>query len=339
MTKYLAFLVCLILGCQVRPALHLAKVEASDYSNLDLWAAHPFKLDSADLIPDSSFMDKQDLAGVDVFFLHPTTYTGQKGHKYWNAPMLDPELIEKTDATTIRHQASIFNGVGKVFAPRYRQAHLHAYFTKNKQDARKAFDLAYVDVRAAFLQYLNSWNQGRPIIIASHSQGSTHAIRLMEEFFDGKELQGKLVVAYLVGMPVTAGKFDQIPLCQTPTDVECYCSWRTFKSGHTPKKHLTGDSIAVTNPLTWQTSPTYADHLLNQGGVLRNFHGGTWPNLTDARINNGILWARKPKFPGSFLMLFKNYHVADYNLYWVNVRLNAQQRWQAYQDVLEESEN
>jgi hypothetical protein len=44
-------------------------------------------------------------------------------------------------------------------------------------------------VKTAFLYYLQHYNNGRPIIIASHSQGATHGKRLLKEFFDGKELQ------------------------------------------------------------------------------------------------------------------------------------------------------
>ena len=53
------------------------------------------------------------------------------------------------------------------------------------------------DVKAAFQYYLEHYNNGRPIIIASHSQGTTHAKRLLKEFFDGTALQHQLVAAYL----------------------------------------------------------------------------------------------------------------------------------------------
>ena len=150
----------------------------------------PFRKDSADLTPDTIFTDLQSESSVDVFFLHPTSYTGTKGQRFWNAPLDDEKVNRKTDRTSIRHQASIFNGAGKIYAPRYRQAHLHAYFTKNEKElAQQAFDLAYRDVAAAFQYYLDHYNKGRPIILACHSQGTTHGMRLLKEFFDGKPLQ------------------------------------------------------------------------------------------------------------------------------------------------------
>ena len=157
-----------------------------------------------------------------VFFLYPTTYTGQRGQDQWNAALDDKKLNKETDKTTILHQASIFNGAGRVFAPRYRQAHLHAYFSKKPASAKKAFDLAYSDVVAAFNYYLEHYNNGRPIIIAAHSQGTTHAGQLMRDNFDNQPLQQQLVVAYLVGMPVPTDYFQAISPCQKPDDTGCF---------------------------------------------------------------------------------------------------------------------
>jgi hypothetical protein len=42
------------------------------------------------------------------------------------------------------------------------------------------------------------------------------------------------------------------------------------------------------------------------------------------------LWTPRPSFFGSFLYRTKNYHVADYNLYYVSVRENAQLRLSAF---------
>ncbi len=299
---------------------------APDYSSTDNWAALPNRQDNADRVPGTLLKDLQQDSKVDVFFLHPTTYTGHKGENQWNGSTTDPSLNTRTDETTILYQASVFNGVGKVYAPRYRQAHLHAYYTEDKTSAKTAFELAYSDVRKAFEYYLTHYNNGRPIIIASHSQGTNHATALLKEFFDGKKLQDQLVAAYLVGMPITKKEFQNIPICETPTQNNCFCSWRTFKSGYYPKKIPFDNSIGVTNPLTWTTNESYADFTSNKGGVLRNFEKNPKPGLTDAKVEQGILWAAKPRFFGRIFITFKNYHIADYNFYYVNIRENAKTR-------------
>ena len=68
--------------------------------------------------------------------------------------------------------------------------------------AINAFATAYADIKAAFEYYLKNYNHGRPIIIASHSQGSTHALHLLKDYFENKPLQKQLVAAYIVGMTI-----------------------------------------------------------------------------------------------------------------------------------------
>lgn len=328
---------CSLSACAVLPRGNAADAVPPvppDYSNPAYWAALPDKADPADRTP-AGLSDMQASAPADVFFLHPTTYTGDRGHNQWNAPVNDARLNRKTDESTILYQASLFNGVGRVFAPRYRQAHLHSYYARNaaeKAAAEKAFELAWLDVKAAFEYYLAHHHQGRPIIIASHSQGTTHAKRLMREFFDGKPLQERLVAAYLVGIPVEKDYLKSIPPCQAPDDTGCYCTWRSFRKGHIPKWHKDGSLIAVTNPLTWTTGEAYAPAELNEGGVLYNFDK-ILPKLADAQIHDGLLWVTKPRFPGSVFFTRPNYHVADYNFYYLNVRNNAMRRVEAFRQA------
>jgi hypothetical protein len=51
-----------------------------------------------------------------------------------------------------------------------------------------------------------------------------------------------------------------------------------------------------------------------------------------AKLNkkNNIVWIKQPKVPFAFLKKMTNYHVADYNLYWFNIRENAATRVEKY---------
>jgi hypothetical protein len=298
------------------------QIPSTDYANLDNWAAHPDKLDNADKIPAQSELSDQSDLPADVFFIHPTIYTKFKGNDTWNPSLDNEELNKDVDESTILFQASAFNEAGRVFAPRYRQAHIYGYFTEDKINAKKAFEIAYKDVKEAFEYYLEHHNNGRPIIIAGHSQGTTHAGPLIKEFFDGRPLQKQLVAAYLLGMPVKKDYFNNISPCQDSTDIGCFISWRTFKHGYIPKKIAMGDSILATNPLSWQTNDSYVPKTANKGGLTYNFDH-IFPNFADAQVHQGILWTHKPKFPFSFLYRSKNYHVADVNFFYMNVRKNA----------------
>src|SRR5687767_379331 len=150
-----------------------------DYSDLNYWAAHPLKWDPSDSIPRPIRKNKRDSL-VDVFFLHPTIYTMELKDSNLNAEIDDAYLNAKTDYSSILYQASVFNQHARIYAPRFREAHISAYFSKDTLAALKAFALAYEDVKAAFEYYLKNYNHDRPIIIASHSQGTTHAFRLLK---------------------------------------------------------------------------------------------------------------------------------------------------------------
>jgi hypothetical protein len=171
-----------------------------------------------------------------------------------------------------------------------------------------------------------NYNQGKPIIIAAHSQGSTHAKRLLKEYFDGKQLSKQLVSAYIVGMAIDPAEFTNLKACATPTETGCICAWRTYKEGYTPPfVAIEKFTSIVTNPLTWSSNQTAVDRKSNEGSVLYNFTK-VIPNVAGATNYKGILWTPRPKFFGSILYTTPNYHIADYNLYYMSVRKNATDR-------------
>jgi Protein of unknown function (DUF3089) len=296
------------------------------YTDLSHWAAHPDKKDMADRVPNG-LKDEQSSALVDVFFLHPTTYTGANNkERNWNASVSDDATNQKTAEGSILYQASIFNGAGRVFAPYYRQAHLNVFYSKKDSVSnQRALELAYEDVEAAFEYYLEHWNQGRPFILAAHSQGAFHAMNLLRKKIEGTPLQQKLVVAYIIGYPVYKGFFKKLPSCESAEQTGCYCTWRTYERGYGLRRGFQ-DNVVCTNPLLWSSEPKrYADKRLNLGAVVRPFEK-ILPNITDAEVHRGILLSKKPKFPGSILFVRKNYHIGDLNLFYMNIRENARIR-------------
>ena len=329
------FVVFLFFSCsnKYRPFQSLYTFKSGDgkpdYRQLDYWAAHPWKQDPSDSVPAGLISSPKDSI-ADVFFLHPTTFTKKRDRENLNALIDDDYINAKTDYSTILYQASVFNAQCRIFAPRYRQAHIYNFFKKDKEEAAKAFDLAYEDIRKAFLFYLENWNNKRPIIIASHSQGSLLAERLLKEFFENKALSGQLVAAYIIGWPVPKEYFSSLKICEDSLQTGCICSWRTLRNNFIPPylKKENGNSY-VTNPLNWTTGSTYASRQMNRGSVLTNFNK-VYRHTTDARISNGFLYVRKPKFPWSFLFFTRNYHIADINLYYINLRDNIKARIAAF---------
>jgi len=302
-----------------------------DYNQLKYWAAHPDKQDNADSIPADYLKDEQAEAKADVFFVYPTIYTGNKKyHTSWNSDVNDEVLNKSIDDLAILNQASVFNGAAKIYSPYYRQAHINVYYDDvRKEDSKNAMELAYKDVKTAFEYYLKHYNNGRPIIMASHSQGTNHTEQLLKDFFDGKPLQKQLVTAYLIGMPIVADSFQNIKPCIEPAQTGCFCTWNAYARNHYPKGWEFDLKYSIaTNPINWKIDETYADYSDNKGGVLSKFN--IKENLSDAQVKDGMVWIGNPKVFGSFLLRTKRWHYAEYNLFYLNIRENAQLRVKSF---------
>lgn len=295
-----------------------------DYSQLDYWAAHPGKWDPSDSVPKPLRLNPRD-SSVDVFFLHPTTFTKKSDAGQPNARIDDAYINVKTDYSTILYQASVFNEQCRVFAPRYRQAHIQNFYSSDTLKAHAAFELAYADIRNAFAYYLQHFNKGRPFIIAGHSQGALMSERLLKEFVEGKPLARQLVAAYIAGWPVPGDYFSELKVCSDPRQTGCFCSWRTFRTGFQPsylKKEQPG--VLVTNPISWTTTDENISRKKNKGAIIR--FNKIYKASTGAQINGSLLYTKRPRFPWSFLYRSKNYHVGDINLYYMDIRDNIKTR-------------
>lgn len=306
--------------------------EAPDYTDLDYWIAHPELEDMADLVPGKGeLMEYQATADVDVFFVYPTIYSKkQKKEHPWFADVNDDKLNKEIAESTIKYQASVFNASAKVYSPLYRQAHVNIYHAGDLELKVEALAFAYKDVKKAFQFYLDNWNEGRPIIIASHSQGTTHAVQLLKDFFQEKALKNKLVAAYVVGMPLDKNVLTSIPICDDPKDTGCWMTWNTYIKGYYPPNHdfWYFNALSV-NPLSWKITEDHVSYGANKGGILKNFKK-IRTGLSDAQNHDAMLWINKPKFFGNFLLNWERYHVLDYNLFYMNIRENVEDRIEAY---------
>jgi hypothetical protein len=302
-----------------------------DYSRATNWAALPNRIDDADVVPSNTLRDQQRTATADVFFVHPTTFYGRGT---WNASLQNGKVNLFTDRATLRKQASAFNAAGQIYAPRYRQATLYAFFDEKGEDGKKALALAYSDVKAAFQYYLDHYNRGRPIIIASHSQGTVHATHLLHDFFDNNpRLRKQLVAAYLIGFHVKTNEYQTIQPCQDSTQTGCYVSWNAVEWG---KDFPPFEGGVATNPLTWRTDTITAPATLNLGGVPQSFDRID-SHLVDAKVHNGLVWIHPPAVGGypRFLLpgqpeLRYSFHIAEYGLFYMNLRQNAVARVKAW---------
>ncbi|MGP8215298.1 MAG: DUF3089 domain-containing protein [Bacteroidia bacterium] len=320
---FLAFFVLMLCGC-LKPWHSFDEYmppPAPDYSKEDSWASLPWLHDAADTVPPGSGLtDNQANAKVDVFYIYPTL---DIRIDQWNADIHSRLLNGIIDWTAIREQAGLFNGSCRIFAPRYRQA-VFGSFLDEKGDGAKALDLAYSDVKAAFLYYMKHYNNGRPVIIAGHSQGCLHGYHLIKEFFDTTSLKQKLVAAYLVGFKINKDSLKYLKPCDSAKETGCYVSWNTVSEDGQDgmaSKYFRGVCI---NPLSWKQDTNYISAAYNLGSVPFNFKKID-TNETGAACRNGLLVVNI-RNPWKYSSVAGSYHIFDFNLFYMNIRANIAER-------------
>ncbi|MCX7744052.1 MAG: DUF3089 domain-containing protein [Flavobacteriales bacterium] len=320
--KYCLLLIEFILFCWTDiPAQKLPSFQVHlqpsppDYSLPEHWSALPFREDAADHLPAGETWIDDNQKSVDVFYIYPTLY--MKG-KTWNADIQNKKLNQRIDRFPVKYQASVFNRSARVFAPRYRQAIIQSFYDTTG-NGKLALDFAYEDVKQAFKFYLNQYNQGRPIIIASHSQGTYHARRLLKDFFDIDSLKKRLVCAYTIGFQMRKNDFSVLTPCTDATQTGCYITWSTFREGYEPpvNSKLIGD--VCINPLSWRIDTLPAE---GRGSILLNLKKKK-PFKTKAKIHKSYLWV---KTSTPIIQTWNNLHLVDINLFWHDIRKNIEDR-------------
>ena len=311
---------------------------APDYADPRSWSALPERDDLADRSPAGTPAVDPRYASADVFYVHPTSHVGSG----WNASVTDSALNDATDRVATGIQASAFNGCCAVYAPRYRQANGTAFY-RPSADGDRAIALAYSDVRRAFDAFNARRGSGRPFILASHSQGSVMAERLLEEAISGTDLRNQLVAAYLIGGRVTeAGlreRAPDVPPCRAADDLHCVIAWNARGPGHVPTEfdlHRPDSRERLcTNPLSWRTDGAHAPAELNLGAVfLESDDPRPRLGFADARCVDGALvvsriGAAPRDLPSRILdhvMGDGNYHPIEYQIFFMNLRQNAAAR-------------
>ncbi len=268
---------------------------------------------------------QKDTLKADVFYVYPTLNTSKKDRR-WNVPMNDNEQNNKVLNKAVLYQASAFATSGKMYIPLYRQAHYRSFNRKHKKGGDKALSLAYEDVKSAFVLYLKKYNKNRPIVLAGHSQGARHVVRLLKDFFDEKPLSKRLIAAYVPGVRVEQNEFKEIKVMTSASEVGGFISWNTFKKGNFPENKNWYKGSVTTNPITWDTART--TELDQHKGFLYS-NGKMYNKALKIQITDGLVWSTNPKFPLRLFMSFlKNYHAGDINLFWLDIKENSELRVQ-----------
>ena len=317
--------------------------QGANYGQAALWIARPDIANNPSAWVPAGVQRTNAAPRAAIFFVHPTSFTERNA---WNAP-LDHGESRNLAELFVRSQASAFNGIGQIWAPRYRQATFGAFLT-NDGNATRALELAYRDVVAAWEQFLREAPADRPIVLAAHSQGSMHLMRLLQERVRGTPAAARVAAVYLVGWPVSLSAdlpALPFPACQNAEQAGCVLSWMSYAEPADPSQILEvwdetsgpggarrGTDMLCTNPITGTRG--------GQAGADRNA-GTLIPNeeMTEATLRRSAVAARcgergilligeRETLPemGPYALPGNNYHVYDYALFWANVRADAERR-------------
>jgi hypothetical protein len=307
----ITLMVLAIAGCQNDESITV------DYSDSSNWLAIP---------------ENVDAHGTDVFFVYPTIYQGDGVQD-----ITDPEQIEEAKVT-LRTQASVFEDSANIYAPLYRQVGRDGF--NDVDNLNDYLAIGEEDVKNALIYYLENYNNGKPFIIAGHSQGSSTLISLLTKIWGSTGAEDRMIATYIIGFSVTDHDIElnkNIRMSSGPRDIGCFIAYNSIKDGVQDESVQILDGAIVTNPLSWISTKDdgeYIDASQNLGAVFFDENGYEpmkYDNFTSAQVKDGGLVCEVVNT--SILSDYPIegiYHRDDYSLFYENIKKNVAERIEQY---------
>jgi hypothetical protein len=305
-------------------------VVPTDYSLAAHWLALPAAIDKP----------------VDIFFLYPSVWQKTKADDPNICEIDDPKMLTNSKRAFDRN-ATAFETTGNIYAPYYRQADPIIALSSSSEELDKLLmGIPKTDVFVAFDYYIKHFNQGRPYILAGHSQGSTIMEYLLSEYMKANpQVCNRMIAAYVIGWSITPGYLAQNPhlkFAEGSDDTGVIISYNTEAPIMEGKNPVVLPGAMAINPISWTREETLASadqnlgtEKLNKDGTVALDESGKTAFLShyaDARVDKarGVIicsTAEVDRFaPGSAVWARGIYHNLDYPFYYLNIRENAARR-------------
>jgi len=286
--------------------------------------------------------------GVDTFYIYSTSYVEssfQEGAPDY-ATLDNPEMVELAQGECVFY-ASVYEDSTNVFAPYYRQAGMRyagEAAAKNGNCEAALLGMPYEDITAALDYYFENYNEGRPFIIAGHSQGSAMTLLVLQKYFkEHPDYYKRMVAAYPIGYAVTKDYLAANPHLKFATgesDTGVIVSWNTEGKQNVEENAknvvVLPGAISI-NPLNWKLDETYAPSSENLGSLVGDEKigmGKIGDVGADAQINlvRGVIVTNAKADPVPMPEFFgpASFHDNDYTFYYNNIRDNVAKRIAAY---------
>ena len=270
------------------------------------------------------------------------------------------KLMKKNFYGALNMERGIYEQHCRMYAPYYRQAVLAAYDLP-ANEAEPYFNLAYKDVRAAFVYYMQHENNGRPFVLAGFSQGAEMCLRLLKEFGNENFVKNNMVACYAIGWrftPQEAEKYPYIQPAKCAYDLGKVIIFNseapevTSSAINSEAPEVTSSAIVpegvktfAINPLTWSCGSQKAPKTLNAGACFTDYSGTVVrevPQLTGCYIDSvrGTLKVtdvdKKEFVPGLPLFSEGVYHIYDYQFFYRNLQQNVNLRIKTFMEERQE---
>ena len=230
-------------------------------------------------------------------------------------------------------QATVFNEIANIYAPYYRQANL------TPESPTVVNGIPTMDATMAFDYYIKHFNNGRPFILAGHSQGSNILSNLLADYLkNNPQIYTRLIAAYVIGYPVTKTYLSSNPhlkFATGPDDTGVIISYNSEKPGLTiTNPILWGMTGIVINPISWTRDQTLAPMEQGLGSYMPDSNEvySVVPQCADARVDTlkGVLIVNTTYSNAIDPKCYGIYHHYDYSFYYFNIRQNAINRINHY---------
>jgi len=276
---------------------------------------------------------------VDLVYIYPTVAFNSKDGIISD---LD-NTYKKAAQSAYKLQGSAFSPYTNVFVPYYRQITLSkAFQTPTAEDYEKIMmnSVVRTDIYAFLDTYFTKYNNGRPFILAGHSQGSAIIKVILSDYMKAHpEYLKRMVAAYPIGFGYTKDWLKankQVKFAKGETDTGVIISWNTEGPNATMDNFLLPDNTVAINPINWKRDETLATVEENKGSLNSKtfkIEKGT----ADAKLNlkrGSVICTTNTHYTtkdfDTYMFGDKSLHPEDYQIYYANIRENGLKRIEAY---------
>lgn len=265
---------------------------STDYSDKDMWYAA-----------------EGEGKTTDVFYITPTCTWSKKDDKgvvHYNMDVTDSAQRARTHSPSELARRALSQH-SNFYCPYYAQVSMDTWMESDVALVEQRYKIAERDIKNAFEYYIKNLNNGRPFILAGHSQGGAMVLELLKDSMD-EDTYKNMVAAYVIGYPVTADdlKGKYILPATSSGDTGVVVAYNSTATLDAASPIFEGNELCV-NPVSWSydTAPAIS-------------HIGDTVSLDTTHHTLIVKGADVDAYyvPSAALIIPRgNLHIAEYDLY------------------------